>query len=121
MVLKNLKAFKNILDSDRVIFLIHGQLNGNKLVLIPSIRSISFTLVKAIEDMTYKLKSVPRWLKTTNVRCPVVQNVETNERYLPYSFYDSVILNRIHVNNMEKNCYKSVEDITLKLENIVKK
>lgn len=121
MILNNLKAFKDILDNEHVAFLINGQLNENKLVLSPHIRSITVTLIKAIDDMTNKLKTVPRWLKSTNVRCPIVQNVETSERYLPYSFYDSVITNRIHVNHMEKICYQSIDDVSYKLENVIKK
>ncbi|CAH1731507.1 unnamed protein product [Aphis gossypii] len=90
MVKNNCKAYKNILDGDRVAFVIYAQLIDDKFTLVPNINTIYATLTKAMNDMFNRLKSVPRWLRTTNVLCPFVNSMGTDESHLPYTYYTHV-------------------------------
>lgn len=120
MVTNNFGTLKSTLAGDRVVFVVQGRLFDDKFVLLPDIRTIINTIVVAMDGMLDKLKSVPRWLRTTNVRCPLVQNQETGELRLPYSFYDHVV-DREHVHNAQKECYDAVEVLMGRLKTTAQK
>lgn len=120
MALNNFETFKNTLDGDREAFVVHGRLIDDKFALSPDIKTIVMTLVTAMDDVLNKLRSVPRWLRNTNVRCPFIQDTDTGDIRLPCSFYDHVV-NRKHVSDAEKECYDSMAVVINRLKSTVKK
>lgn len=120
MVLKNFETLKSTLNGDREAFVVYGRLVDDKFALSPDTKTIVMMLVTAMDDVLSKLKSVPRWLRTTNVRCPLIQDTDTGDIRLPYSFYDHVI-NRKHVSDIEKKCYDLMAVVINQLEGTVKK
>ncbi|XP_025202205.1 uncharacterized protein LOC112599500 [Melanaphis sacchari] len=120
MVRNNCKAYKNILDSDRVAFVIYGQLIDDKFTFIPNINTIYATLTKAMDDMFNRLKSVPRWLRTTNVLCPFINSMGTDESHLPYTYYTHVEKCE-DVYDMKKECYNTIEILINRLKIAVQK
>lgn len=122
MIFNNFKEFDCLVNGERGIAIVtYGRVIKDKFVLVPHIQTVAQTLIGAINYMSKSLRSVPRWLKTTNFRCPLVQNVETGDRHLPYSFYEHGIIGREQVYRMETKCYESVRDIGEKVENVIKK
>lgn len=107
MVKNNCKAYKNILDGDRVAFVIYGQLIDDKFTLVPNINTIYATLTKAMNDVFNRLKSVPRWLRTTNVLCPFVNSMGTDESHLPYTYYTHVAKCE-DVYDIKNECYRTI-------------
>lgn len=113
MVSNNYRQLKAVVDGDRAAFLIRGQLVDGHFALVPNINAATSAIAKAMDDVLNKLKSVPRWLATTNVRCPVVQRSDAaaGDDHLPYSFYDRAVVYSTHLIDAEKRCYDSVENI----------
>lgn len=120
MTVKNFRRLNDILRSDRAIFVIHGRLIEGKFAIGTDIRIVSIVLIDTVNDFLDVLKSIPRWLKTTNIRCPTVQNVETFETYLPSSFYDHVA-NCGEVSDVIRKCFDSIEYIDQLLGNVAQK
>lgn len=122
MVLNNFNEFQSLADGKRgIIVVILGRMVNDKLALVPHVQTVTVTLVEAIDYVSKCLRSVPRWLRTTNVRCPLVVDVETGDRHLPYSFYEHGIMGREHVYEAEKKCYDSINEIVVQMETAVKK
>jgi len=120
MVWNNCNAYKNILDGDRVAFVINGQLIDDKFTLVPNINIIYATLIKAMEDTFNRLKSVPRWLRTTNVLCPFVNIIGTDESHLPYTYYTHVAKSK-NLYDIKKECYSSIGELVNRLQIAVQK
>lgn len=113
MVSNSFRTLKAIVDGDRAAFLIRGRLVDGHFALVPNINAAINAIVKAMDNVLNKLKSVPRWLAATNVRCPVVQRsgAAAGDTRLPYSFYDRALVDSSHLMEAEKVCYDSVEKI----------
>ncbi|XP_060844721.1 dynein axonemal heavy chain 10-like [Rhopalosiphum padi] len=107
MVRNNCKAYKNILNGNRVTFMIYGQLIDDKFTLVPNINTVHATLTKAMNDMFNRLKSVPRWLRTTNILCPFMNSMGTDESHLPYTYY-SHVMKCEDVYNIKKECSNTI-------------
>lgn len=119
MVLRNLKAFKKILGDDRAVFTVYGQLSSDDTcVLVPDISDVSIKFVGVLRYFLKRLKSLPRWLRTSNIPCPIVVD-ETGKRHL-YSYYDLVRDCQLVVEALEE-CYSSVEMISRRLESTLQK
>jgi hypothetical protein len=116
MVINNYITLKKLLDEDRAVFVVRGRLINTHFVFDPDLSTILDRVATAIDDILNQLKSVPRWLRTTNFRCSAIQNVKTMETYLPYSFYDHVI-ERLSVQESRDACFRSLEKICQMLEN----
>eukprot|EP00102_Acyrthosiphon_pisum_P010472 XP_008178796.1 PREDICTED: uncharacterized protein LOC100572790 isoform X2 [Acyrthosiphon pisum] len=120
MVWNNCNAYKNILDGERVAFMINGQLIDDKFTLVPNINIIRTTLIKAMDDTLNRLKSVPRWLRTTNVLCPFVNIMGTDESHLPYAYYTHVAKCK-NLYDIKKECYSSIRKLVNRLQIAVQK
>lgn len=116
MVINNLNTLKKLLDEDRVAFVVRGKLIYTHFVFDPDLSTIINSVAAAIDDIPNQLKSVPRWLRTTNFRCSAIQNLETMEISLPYSFYDLVI-EKLSVQESRDACFRSLEKFRNILEN----
>lgn len=121
MISNSYKTLKKILDSNRVAFVVYGRLVDEKFAIVPSVNNIIGTITKALGDLTNVLKSMPRWLRTTDIRCPVLQHVETGETHLPYSFYNRAVINCEHLIDVEKQCQYSIKKISDRLDDMVRK
>jgi len=114
MVSNNFRTLKAVVDGDRAAFLIRGQLVDGRFALVPNINAAINAIARAMDDVLNRLKSVPRWLAGTNVRCPIVQRSDAaagDDHRLPYSFYDRALVDSTHLIDAEKRCYDSVEKI----------
>lgn len=120
MVWNNCNAYKNILDGDRVAFVVSGQLIDDKFTLVPNINIIYTTLIKAMDDTLNRLKSVPRWLRTTNVLCPFVNIMGTDESHLPCTYYTHVAKCK-DLYDIKKECYSSIRELLYRLQIAVQK
>lgn len=120
MVWNNCNAYKNILDGDHVAFVVSGQLIDDKFTLVPNINIIYTTLIKAMDDTLNRLKSVPRWLRTTNVLCPFVNIMGTDESHLPYTYYTHVAKCK-DLYDIKKECYSSIGELVNRLQIAVQK
>lgn len=120
MMLNNFKTLKELIsDDDHAVFVIYGRLIDDKFALSPDTRNITVALSRAMDDVSNELNFVPRWLRTTNIRSPHVQNVETGDMHLPYSFY---VVDRIEeVIDVKKQCYDAIEKISDRLKSAAQK
>lgn len=115
MVCKNCNAFKNILEGNRAAFMIYGQLIDDKFTLVPNITTIHTTFVNAMENTLNRLKYVPRWLRTTNVLCPFVNNIGTDESHLLYTYYTHVAKCK-YLQDKKNECYNSIGEFVYRLQ-----
>lgn len=107
MVINNYNTLKKLLDENRVAFVVGGNLINNHFAYDPNILKIADRFTAAIDDIPNQLKSVPRWMKKTNLRCSANQRVETTETYLPHSFYDHVT-DQLTVKESRDACFGSL-------------
>lgn len=120
MVVKNFKKLNEILQSEHALFFIHGRLIEDKLTVVSEIKNVTIVLTRSMNNFLGELKSIPRWLKNTNIRCPLIQNVITFDTHLSCSFYDYVV-NCQEVSDVVKQCYVSIEKLNIRLEKMAQK
>lgn len=120
MMLNNFKMLRELISNDdNVIFVIYGRLIDNKFALSPDTRNITVALSRAMENVSNKLNFVPRWLRTTNIRCPYVQNLETGDMHLPHTYYAANHIEQVV--DVKKQCYDAIEKITDRLKSTAQK
>ncbi|XP_050527907.1 dynein axonemal heavy chain 10 [Daktulosphaira vitifoliae] len=109
MVINNLRTFKNILQSNRVIFVIHARMDNDEFSVLPTIPIIVNTILRNIRYFLECLRVVPRWLKDTTIPCPESYHVLTGNIHF-FSYYDNLI-ERQHVCRALQKCQDSAYNL----------
>jgi len=110
--MNNYDDFRNLINGQRgTVIVIFGRMVNDKFTLMSDIQTVSVMLTEVLDHMSKSLRSVPRWLRATNIRCQWVQNTRTGDRHLPYSFYEHGVYDRKPLIDGKRNCYEAIKEI----------
>lgn len=123
MVSNNFEALKRTVDGQRTAIVVLGRLVDDQFALVPNTDAVVSALARSMDDMLDTLRSVPRWLHGTSIRCPVVQlpSAGDDESLPAYSFYDRALLDCVRVAGAEERCYGAIENIGDRLDDLARR
>ncbi|XP_077600352.1 dynein axonemal heavy chain 10-like [Stigmatopora nigra] len=88
MVLRNIKAFNDVLDGNVPLFRVDAILSPPKILLQPKTNEISRTLVQCIRECVESTKEFVRWMNGTCIECPP-QHVGGDDT-VTFSFFEDI-------------------------------